>query len=126
MLVGRIRIMFENISVKNALKLVYEGKAILYDIRDEEAYRRGHLPMAQSVRRDHLEELLKISRHLQRNGKLVILYCDYGNQSMHLAKELSDRGYGGIASMVGGYHAYEGYVEARKKDFWTMEWKERG
>ena len=118
--------MFENISVKKALKLVYEGKAILYDIRDEASYLRGHLPTARHVEKEKIEGSLRKAEVEKHASLLTVLYCDYGNQSMYLAKELSEKGYGGIASMVGGYHAYEGYVEAQKKDFWTMEWKERG
>ena len=118
--------MFENISVKNALKLVLEGTAYLYDIREPAAYRRGHLPIAVNIRAEEMEEELKKKQHLRSNGMRTILYCDYGNQSMRLARELDEKGYRGIASMVGGYQAYEGYVEMQKKDFWTMEWKERG
>ena len=113
--------MFENISVKNALKLAYEGKAILYDIRDGESYRRGHFPMAKNVVRTEIEEELKRNQEM-----LIVLYCEHGNQSLRLAKELSDKGYMRLASVVGGYQAYEGYVEAQKKDVWTMEWKPRG
>ena len=118
--------MFKNISVKDALKLAYEGKALLYDLRTQDAYAKGHLPLARNFESNEMEEELKKNIDLHRKGVLVVLYCDYGNQSMRVAKELSDKGYQRIASIVGGYQAYEGYVEAQKKDFWTMEWKERG
>ena len=109
--------MFENISVKYALKLAYEGKAILYDLRDEESYKMGHLPTAIRIEEDSLEQ--------EFGKKKIILYCDYGNRSLRLAKELAEKGYDNIASIVGGYQAYEGYVERQKSDFWTMEWKEK-
>ena len=118
--------MVENISVKMALRLVQEGKAVLYDLREEASYRKGHLPMAKHKDKDVIEKELRASRDLQRRGIFIILYCDYGNLSMHVAKELSEKGYQGIASVVGGYHAYEGYVETKKNDLWTMEWKSRG
>ena len=118
--------MFETISVKEALNLAYEGKGILYDIRDEYSYRKGHLPMAEKIEKEYVEEELKRIRREGKRTELIIFYCDYGNQSMLLARHLSEKGHKRIASMIGGYHAYELYVEALKKEFWTMEWKERG
>lgn len=129
--------MFENISVKNALKLAYEGRAVLFDIREEEEYKIGHLPMAEHVPEEILVSRVKEERRKKdisqfgdgiqnQMQKKIILYCAFGNQSMRLAKELSEAGYKNIASIVGGYHAYEGYVEAQKNQFWTMEWKSRG
>ncbi len=118
--------MFETISVKTAIKLSQEGRAVLYDIRDEISYRKGHLPMARNKSKEVLEKELSRNPELQRGSMLIVLYCDYGNQSMRVAKELSEKGYRGIASMVGGYHAYEGYVEMKKNNLWTMEWKKRG
>ena len=136
--------MFENISVKYALKLAYEGKAILYDLRDEDSYKMGHLPTAIRIEEDSLEQ--ELGKWIKKNdefdvnakyrilenygkqeasGKKIILYCDYGNRSLRLAKELTEKGYDNIASIVGGYQAYEGYVERKKSDFWTMEWKEK-
>ena len=118
--------MFETISVKTAIKLSREGRAVLYDIRDEISYQKGHLPTAKHVTKDLMESELRRNFKLQRGNMVIVLYCDYGNQSMRVAKELSEKGYRGIASMVGGYHAYEGYVEMKKNNLWTMEWKKRG
>ena len=118
--------MFENISVKNALKMAYGGKAVLYDIREEASYKKGHLPTAKHIEEEDVEEELR-RRKKGRNKEVVlaVFYCDYGNRSMRLARELSEKGYSRIGSMVGGYHAYEGYVEIEKNALWTMEWKER-
>ncbi len=112
--------MFENLSVKTTLKLIFEGNAVLFDIRSEEAYKKGHLPTAKHVPEEKIKE--ELERWI---GKTKILYCDYGNLSLRLAKEYSEKGYQGLASMVGGYHAYEGYIETEKNSLWTMEWKAR-
>jgi len=117
---------FENISVKDALKLAYEGKAYLYDMRENASYMKGHLPTAENIPKEAVEEQIKRIRKGEKRSILIVLYCDYGNRSMYLAKELAEKGYEQIASMVGGYHAYEGYVEAKKNALWTMEWKESG
>ena len=98
--------MFENLAVKTAIQLSREGKGILVDIRSEEAYRLGHLPGAVYGTTQMIEQVLK-----KNSDKKIIFYCDYGNQSMRLAKTYGEQGYKNLASIVGGYHAYEGYLE---------------
>lgn len=112
--------MFENISVKEAIRLAMAKKAWLLDIREQEDYEAGHLPTAVWAGEDFVREYLKI-----RPDVLKILYCDFGNQSMKLARELDEEGYQ-VASIVGGYRAYEGYIEKKKDEMWTMEWKNNG
>lgn len=34
--------MFQNIAVKDAISMVYEEKALLFDVRDEKTYNQGH------------------------------------------------------------------------------------
>lgn len=120
--------MFENISVRTALKLIYEGKGFLFDIRDEKDFKKGHLPMAvhgnKEMIRKKIEELGERNSY-EKKMPYIIIYCDYGNQSMRMAKELAEEGYSNLASVVGGYHAYEGYVETERQNFWTMEWKKK-
>lgn len=112
--------MFENISVKEAIRLAMAKKAWLLDIRETEDYQAGHLPTAIQVSEESVRAYLK-----QRPDIWKILYCDFGNQSMRLARELDEEGYQ-VASIVGGYHAYEGYIEKKKDEMWTMEWKNNG
>ena len=112
--------MFENISVKEALRLAMEKKADLLDIRRESDYQKGHLPMAVWVREGRIREYL--GKNPQRKK---ILYCDFGNQSMRLARALDEEGYE-VASVVGGFRAYEGYIEKKRDEMWTMEWKNNG
>lgn len=112
--------MFQNISVKEALQLALDYKALLIDIRTEEEFRKGHLPTAVWVSEENLREMLRKETELSK-----ILYCNYGNYSLRLALELAEEGYE-IYSIVGGYHAYEGYVERKKDQLWTMEWKHTG
>ena len=109
--------MFHNISVKDALKLAYLKKAVLIDIRDFGAYKMGHLPTAFWMKEQEIEAFMK-----EKKEMLPILYCEYGNASLSMARDFSARGYE-VYSIVGGYRAYEGYVELQKGDIWTMEWK---
>ena len=109
--------MFENISVKEAIRLAMAGQAWLLDIREQESYQEGHLPTAIWVEEAKVRDYMKEEPQI-----LKILYCDFGNQSMRLARELGEEGFP-VASIVGGYHVYEGYIEKKKDEFWTMEWK---
>ena len=109
--------MFYNISVKDALNMAVSGKAVLFDMRTKEDYQKGHLPMAIHVTEEELEEEVK-----KYEGKQVILYCTYGNASLKMARDFSEQGLD-VYSIVGGYQAYNGYIEMKKDDMWTMEWK---
>lgn len=109
--------MFENISVKEAIRLAMADKARLLDMREEKSYQDGHLPTAIWVTE------AKVRDYLSKNpGIKQILYCDFGNQSMRLARDLDQEGFQ-VASIVGGYRAYEGYIEKKRDKIWTMEWK---
>lgn len=112
--------MFQNISVKEAFRISMDRKALLLDIRSEEEFRRGHLPTAVHCQEENLRELFEQEPDLAK-----ILYCNYGNYSLKMAVELSEEGYE-VYSIVGGYHAYDGYVETTKGRLWTMEWKSTG
>lgn len=112
--------MFQNISVKEALQLAMDHKALLIDVRSEEEFKKGHLPTAVWFSEKKLKEAIK-----EETDLLKILYCNYGNYSLRLAIELAEEGYE-VFSIVGGYHAYEGYVEKKKDQLWTMEWKYTG
>ncbi len=112
--------MFQNIAVKDAIEMVYEEKALLYDIREEQSYKQGHLPMAEWL---DLEKMQNKEIILEKDIPLI-LYCDHGSVSLMVTRWLAKQGY--IAySIVGGYAFYQGYVEKqREKDsIWTMELK---
>ncbi|MDY6046619.1 MAG: rhodanese-like domain-containing protein, partial [Anaerobutyricum sp.] len=76
--------MFDLISISDAMKLTYEQKGILIDVRSPEAYRNGHLPMAENVPLDDiLDEKYRFDSQLP-----VFLYCDTGSSSMMAARKL--------------------------------------
>lgn len=112
--------MVENISVKDALRLALNGKGKLLYIRSEKAYRKGHLPTAIRAEEEDILDFFQ-----KYPNQKIILYCDFGNQSLMAARRLDQEGYEAY-SIVGGYRAYEGYVEKKKDEMWTMEWKKRG
>lgn len=82
--------MLNFISVSDALRLCYDKKGILVDVRSEEDYRNGHLPMAEHV---PLEKILQ-GGYRPENGMPVFLYCDTGAASLLAAKKLGEEGCG--------------------------------
>lgn len=112
--------MFENISVKEALRLAIAKEAWIFDIREEKIYQEGHLPTAIWAPEERIRDFI-----VKKPKRKQILYCDFGNQSMRLARELDEEGFP-VASVVGGYRAYEGFIEKKKDKIWIMEWKNPG
>lgn len=111
---------FQNIAVKDAIEMVYEEKALLFDVRDEESYNQGHLPMSEWL---NLEKVQKKEIILEKDIP-VVLYCEHGSVSLMVARWLAKQGYTAY-SIVGGYAFYQGYIEKQREEdsIWTMELK---
>ena len=107
--------MFDLISISDAMKLTYEQKGILIDVRSPEAYRNGHLPMAENV---PLDDILAENYHPSFREP-VFLYCDTGSSSMMAARKLDEAGIKAY-SVAGGIRLYRGYLEKEKDALWTM------
>ena len=77
--------MLNFISVSDAVRLCYDKKGILVDVRPEEEYRQGHLPMAENV---PLERIMQ-GEYQPGKEKPLYLYCDTGASSLLAAKKLA-------------------------------------
>lgn len=119
--------MFELISLSEAMKRSYESEGVLVDVRPEEDFRKGHLPMAVNI---PFEEIMQMEGRVDLEqfyeGKFnvpkeraIFLYCDTGSTSMLAAKKLGSMGIHAY-SVVGGILFYKGYLEKEKNDLWTM------
>ena len=140
--------MFELISISEAIKRSYESEGVLVDVRSEEDFRKGHLPMAVNIPFDEIMQMegkadlekfnlgkfepgkydvekvdskkINIEKEYDvEKGGAVFLYCDTGSTSMLAAKKLSSMGIHAY-SVVGGVLFYKGYLEKEKNDLWTM------
>ena len=131
------------ISISDALRLCYDKKGILIDVRPEEAYRAGHLPMAENVPLEQIqkrkdpatanagEESGRMTEkeperqakgraeRLQEEELPLFFYCDTGVSSMLAARILSEEGRKAY-SVAGGLASYRGYLEKEEKELWTM------
>ncbi|MGQ3412634.1 rhodanese-like domain-containing protein [Natrinema sp. LN54] len=76
----------------------------LIDIRDDEDYAEGHLPEAEHVTVDELEETV-VDRDWADD---VVVYCYIGQTSVQAARLIEEYGDAErVASMAGGYDAWE-------------------
>ena len=92
---------FENISLKEGIKLSRDKKHyILMDVREEERYKEGHLENAISCPYGILKECYE-----QMDGKKIIVYCDFGGQSMMAARHLRKDGFE-VYNIIGGVYYY--------------------
>lgn len=91
------------ISWEEAEKYVYHSGILVLDLRDKEAYEKGHISGAWNISYDDLMQDIEKVRHFER----IILYCDYGNHSLKAAKVLADNGMW-ASSVAGGYEGRYG------------------
>ena len=113
---------FENISLKEGIKLSRDKKHyILMDVREEERYKEGHLENAISCPYGILKECYEqmgadYEDVLGRlDGKKIIVYCDFGGQSMMAARHLRKDGFE-VYNIIGGVYYYMKEKEQNKSE----------
>lgn len=89
---------FLNISLKKGLEMAKEEDCILIDVREPYRYQEGHLPGAVNYPYGMVKEG-------EQKGKKMIVYCDFGGQSMMAARHLAKKGYK-VYNIVGGVFYY--------------------
>lgn len=95
---------FKLVYPRDLERLRMEKNVVIIDIRDEEAYRRGHFQGAVNYPSEGESDYEK---RLARNRGYVLM-CEHGGSSMQLARQLGIKGYR-VASVVGGYEAVRKY-----------------
>ena len=79
------------------------------DVREEERYKEGHLENAISCPYGILKECYE-----QMDGKKIIVYCDFGGQSMMAARHLRKDGFE-VYNIIGGERLIFEYDNELKK-----------
>jgi len=78
---------------------VGSGKAVLFDIRDEDTFASGHHPDARPLTNANLAgHLAELDR-----STTVLVCCYHGNSSQGAAKFLADQGFAASCSIDGGW-----------------------
>lgn len=85
-------------------RIEHDDEFDLVDIRDDEDYMEGHLPGAEHLTIEELEETV-VDRDWADE---VVLYCYIGQTSVQAARLVEKYGDAkSVASMAGGYEAWE-------------------
>ena len=77
---------------------------VLLDVREKEAYDRGHLPGAKHLPRGQLE--LRVDRELPDPSARILTYCQLGRVSTLAAATLRTMGFPRAVALDGGFEAW--------------------
>ena len=94
---------FRNINIRNILSEALTCGGIIADVRNQEDFAKGHIPMAINL---PLEEIQKGNYSLPR-GKVILVYCENGGSSALAARLLSEKGIK-VINTIGGIKEYRG------------------
>jgi rhodanese-related sulfurtransferase len=93
------------ISVEDARKKLEQGSAKLIDVREESEWAAGHARGAQHLGKGIIER--DIEKKIPDRNAEIVLYCGGGFRSALTADVLQRMGYTNIASMAGGWRAWQ-------------------
>lgn len=87
-----------------ATQLINQGKIVIVDVRDQEAFAAGHMRDAKNI---PLKELPNRIAELDKfKSKTVIAVCQTGVQSAKAATQLKKAGFNEAVSLGGGLAAW--------------------
>lgn len=95
--------MFKEITCEQAEEKLKHKTVVLIDVRDEMAYKSGHIPGATHVARNNIDVFVQETN--KQNP--VLVYCYHGNSSRVVAEFLSGQGFSEIYSLTGGFTAWQ-------------------
>lgn len=93
------------VNVDETLRALKSGKAKLIDVREESEWEAGHARGAQHLGKGVIERDIE-ERVPDKNAELI-LYCGGGFRSALSADNLQKMGYTNVASMAGGWRAWQ-------------------
>jgi len=75
------------------------------DVRTQQEWANGHIPRANLVPIDELEDRL---RELPAKDTRILVHCAAGGRSLQACQILADHGYTRLMNLVGGMHSWPG------------------
>ena len=104
-LVDDARSRIREVTIADVERLRRSGELFtLIDVREEEEWRRGHLPGARHLCKGVIER--DIEAAVPDRGTHLVLYCGGGFRSALAADNLQRMGYTRVESMDGGWRAW--------------------
>jgi rhodanese-related sulfurtransferase len=99
--ISRVR----EVDVDEARRKLESGKAKLIDVREESEWEAGHARGAEHMGKGVIER--DIEQRVPDKNVELILYCGGGFRSALSADNLQKMGYTKVASMAGGWRAWQ-------------------
>lgn len=99
--ISRVR----EVDVDEARRKLESGKAKLIDVREESEWEAGHARGAEHMGKGVIER--DIEQRVPDKNVELILYCGGGFRSALSADNLQKMGYTNVASMAGGWRAWQ-------------------
>lgn len=93
------------VSVEDARRKLETGRAKVIDVREESEWAAGHARGAEYLGKGIIERDIE-ARVPDKNAE-IILYCGGGFRSALSADNLQRMGYRNVASMAGGWRAWQ-------------------
>lgn len=103
-LVESVRPTVREVDVAEAQRRAAQS-AILVDVREDREWEAGHARGAVHIGKGVIER--DIEQKIPDDNAEIILYCGGGFRSALAADSLRKMGYGNVASMAGGWRAWE-------------------
>lgn len=104
-LVDDARSRVREVNVAETQQRIGSGKAILIDVREESEWEAGHARGALHLGKGVIER--DIEERVPDKNRELILYCGGGFRSALSADNLQKMGYTNVASMTGGWRAWQ-------------------
>lgn len=92
------------VSTAQAVQLVNQRKGLFVDIRDTEAFDKGHIADSTNIPLSTLADKLST---LNDPAQPIILVCDSGQRARSAAKQLRSNGFTEVYVLSGGLNAWK-------------------
>lgn len=94
---------FQILSSEEVSNKIQQNNLMIVDIRDPQTFARGHLPHAQLLNNENLENFLSTTDKQQP----LLVCCYHGISSQQAAQFLADKGFAEVYSLSGGFVAWQ-------------------
>lgn len=103
-LVEESRSLIREVSAEETRRKLDSGGARVIDVREDREWQAGHIAGAEHLGKGIIER--DIEEKVPRKDAELILYCGGGYRSALAADALQKMGYTNVASMAGGWRAW--------------------
>lgn len=94
----------ESIDPQTAVEWINRQNAIVIDIRDREAFRKGHIINSESIEPANVVSAITQAEKYRNNPVLIV--CAQGLSAMKTAAQLKKEGWDKVAVLKGGIQAW--------------------